>query len=365
MMIGEINLFSFGVSDRAPPCHAMRRDKSFYSFEAQAGRPAIVILAGSLPPAATTGIAASFHEKTDILSALDTDVILIVDGECGVALDYEAAPIVGADVVYCLKDFFARCGFASQRPGLFVIDRNQRVLDLFDPTENSDYIARALACIAKLPREKQRYIALPAPVLSVPNILSPAVCRKLIDHFDNGETLPGGMASVDNSGKAIHKVDLAKKHRRDCLLNPGEPLHDSVVQALVQSCLPEMKKAFQFEAGYTDRILIARYDDAGGYFKRHRDNVAVSVAHRQFAISINLNADEYEGGYLTFPEYNDHTYRPCTGAGIIFSASLLHEAMPVTKGCRYVLLTFFHNAAAQALRVSNAEQAAADEAQAA
>jgi predicted 2-oxoglutarate/Fe(II)-dependent dioxygenase YbiX len=38
------------------------------------------------------------------------------------------------------------------------------------------------------------------------------------------------------------------------------------------------------------------------------------------------------------------------GAGIIFSASLLHEAAPVTKGRRYVLLTFLHNAGGEAQR---------------
>jgi hypothetical protein len=36
----------------------------------------------------------------------------------------------------------------------------------------------------------------------------------------------------------------------------------------------------------------------------------------------------------------------------VFSASLLHEATPVIKGQRYVLLTFFHNAEAQARRLA-------------
>ncbi len=79
---------------------------------------------------------------------------------------------------------------------------------------------------------------------------------------------------------------------------------------------------------HTDRILVARYDDSGGYFRRHRDNIGTSVAFRQFALSVNLNAEAYEGGYLLFPEYNDHRYRPRTGEGMVFSASLLHEGDP-------------------------------------
>ena len=72
-------------------------------------------------------------------------------------------------------------------------------------------------------------------------------------------------------------------------------------RALSRACVPEMKKAFQFDACHTDRVLIARYDDTGGYFRRHRDNSSPAVAFRQFALSVNLNSEEYEGGTLSSP----------------------------------------------------------------
>jgi predicted 2-oxoglutarate/Fe(II)-dependent dioxygenase YbiX len=96
--------------------------------------------------------------------------------------------------------------------------------------------------------------------------------------------------------------------------------------------------------------LDARYDDTGGYFLRHRDNSAPAIAFRQFAVSINLNSGQYDGGHLLFPEYNDYRYRPGLGAALVFSAILLHEATPVLKGARSVLLTFVHNAEAEARR---------------
>ncbi len=71
---------------------------------------------------------------------------------------------------------------------------------------------------------------------------------------------------------------------------------------------------------------------------------------------MNLNTGEYEGGELLFPEYNDHRYCPPAGGGIIFSASLLHEAAPVTSGRRYVLLTFLHGEAAEARRLAQGGQ---------
>jgi predicted 2-oxoglutarate/Fe(II)-dependent dioxygenase YbiX len=64
------------------------------------------------------------------------------------------------------------------------------------------------------------------------------------------------------------------------------------------------------------------------------------VAHRRFAVSINLNTEEFEGGELRFPEFGDQRYRPVTGAAIAFSCSLLHEALHVTGGRRYVLMAF-------------------------
>ncbi len=97
--------------------------------------------------------------------------------------------------------------------------------------------------------------------------------------------------------------------------------------------------------------MIARYDDTGGYFHRHRDNTSPHLAYRQFALSVNLNTGDYEGGALRFPEFNDVAYNPPAGAGIVFSASLLHEASPIIRGSRYVLLTFLHSAAAEARRV--------------
>ena len=134
------------------------------------------------------------------------------------------------------------------------------------------------------------------------------------------------------------------------MISPGDDIHDLLQNVLLARCAPEIAKAFQAKITYTDRILIARYDAPAGWFLRHRDNLGENVAFREFALSLNLNTEEYEGGQLTFPEYNDHLYRPPTGAGVIFSASLLHEAAAVTRGRRYVLLTFLHGDTAEAAR---------------
>jgi len=132
------------------------------------------------------------------------------------------------------------------------------------------------------------------------------------------------------------------------VLGPRDPFLSPVMAGILMRCLPEMRRAFHIDIRHTDRILLARYDESGGYFRRHRDNSAPSVAFRQFALSINLN-DDYEGGHVLFPEYNSRRYRPRAGSGVVFSCSLLHEAAAVTRGRRYCVLTFLHDSAAQAL----------------
>ena len=69
------------------------------------------------------------------------------------------------------------------------------------------------------------------------------------------------------------------------------------------------------EVAYTDRLMLARYDAPHGWFRRHRDNSSANVAFRQFAITVNLNTGDYDGGCLIFPEYNDQSYTRARRSG--------------------------------------------------
>jgi predicted 2-oxoglutarate/Fe(II)-dependent dioxygenase YbiX len=331
----------------APGAHGMTWDTAFYSLEAQAGRPAVIVLLGMLPLADARVLLAALRDRLADLAAHEADVIALVDMRSGHAREYGAPELSGLNVLFCEPDVFTRWGFDDFDPAAVVIDRGLRVAATLDGTDPAVAVATALAALAALPREAARDVILPAPVLHIPGVFTPGFCRELIAHFEASPHQAGGMASIDARGAAIHKVDEAKKHRHDFVLGPRDPYLGGVMNGLIRSVLPEVKKAFHIDARHTDRFLIARYDETGGYFKRHRDNSAPAVSFRQFALSVNLNAD-YEGGHVLFPEYNSHRYRPGAGAGVVFSCSLLHEAAPVTKGRRYVLLTFLHNAEAQA-----------------
>lgn len=115
--------------------------------------------------------------------------------------------------------------------------------------------------------------------------------------------------------------------------------------------MPEIKRAFAFEVTHMETLRIGCYDaDAGGYFRAHRDNTTPYTAHRRFALTLNLNTGDYEGGNLKFPEYGPEHYCPDVGGAVVFSCSLLHEAMDVTEGRRFAMFSFFSGDAEEEMR---------------
>src|SRR5262249_21218913 len=118
--------------------------------------------------------------------------------------------------------------------------------------------------------------------------------------------------------------------------------------------VPEVRKVFQFRVNYIERYIVACYDAGeGGYFRPHRDNTTKGTAHRRFAVTINLNAEDYEGGDLCFPESGRESYGAPRGGAIFFSCSLMHEPLPVTRGRRYAVLPFLYDEAGAKLREAN------------
>ena len=80
------------------------------------------------------------------------------------------------------------------------------------------------------------------------------------------------------------------------------------------------------------------------------NNTTLGTAHRRFAVTINLNSRDYDGGEIWFPEFGPRMYKAPSGAAIVFSCSLLHEVPPVTRGRRYAFLPFLYDASAAEVR---------------
>ncbi len=343
------------AGDRLPPCYGMDSVQTFYSSEEQYGRAAVLILAGAEAVAGLRPAIGAFASRLDLFSGRNADVLLLVDDNPLWLCDGLAG---GVRIVDC-GAFLARCGIGAHDAAVLVIDRNARLASRTDPALAADPVAACLDCLDTLPNEAPRMVCQPAPAIMLPNLLPPAMCKDLIGRFERGPAIDGEIARIDAAGNSCSVVDHDKKCRRDMPIDPHEDLHRVLQTLLLARCAPEIAKAFQVQVTHTDRILVSRYDAGAGWFHRHRDNTADNVAFRQFALSVNLNTGDYQGGFLQFPEYNDHGYEPPAGGGAIFSTAVLHAAAPVTYGHRYVLLTFFHSDAAEIQRqtyLANARQ---------
>ncbi|MBK1662507.1 2OG-Fe(II) oxygenase [Paracraurococcus ruber] len=191
----------------------------------------------------------------------------------------------------------------------------------------------------------------PAPVLLLPRVFEPDFCQRLIALYaEKGGEDSGFM--VEREGRTVGVYDHAFKRRADCQIEDAA-LQAQIRARLARRLVPEIRKAFQFEATRIERYIIACYDAAtGGHFRAHRDNTTPGTAHRRFAVTINLNED-FAGGELWFPEFGPRRYRPPAGGAVVFSCSLLHEATPVTQGTRYAVLPFLYDDAAARLRQAN------------
>ncbi|WP_091739603.1 2OG-Fe(II) oxygenase family protein [Phenylobacterium immobile] len=236
----------------------------------------------------------------------------------------------------------------SEAPASILIDPSLRILAI----DTITHIDQTLARLERLPPVEQHARAvLHAPVLIVPRIFEPELCRRLIGIYDaDGGKESGVMREIDGRTVAV----LSDFKQRSDVTLEDEALRVQLRNRLAQRLLPEIKKAFLHEATRIERYIVACYDsDSGGYFRPHRDNTTPATAHRQFAVSINLNAEEYEGGDLRFPEFGRRTYRPPTGGAVVFSCTLLHEATPVTRGRRYAFLPFLFNEAGEETRQKN------------
>ncbi len=234
-----------------------------------------------------------------------------------------------------------------------VLDPSLRVLADVDFDDPRGHAARLVTFLRALPPpDRHAGVETWAPVLIVPRVFESAFCRHLIGLYEaaGGED-SGFMREVD--GKTVSVIDHAHKRRHDYGI-VDEAVRSAANQRIHRRLVPEIKKAFQFDVTRIERYIVACYDAGeGGYFRPHRDNTTKGTAHRRFAVSINLNAEEFEGGDLRFPEFGPRTYRPPTGGAVVFSCSLLHEATPVTKGTRYVFLPFLYDEAGARLREQN------------
>lgn len=243
--------------------------------------------------------------------------------------------------------------FRVVRNGCFLIGRNLRLTEFLTFAPLDSFPERLMRAVSQIPADPPiAQVGGHAPVLYVQNVFERDLCRKLIAEYEEDGGGPSGVMR-DVNGVTTGFFDDSVKRRRDAPIRNPETLA-WIRRNLVNRLVGEIKKVYNFEASHIERFMVGCYDSGdSGFFSAHRDNGGSGTAHRRFAVSINLNAEEFEGGELWFPEYGPHLYKPATGGAVVFSCSMLHEARKVTAGRRYAFLPFLFDAKAAAIRDAN------------
>lgn len=237
---------------------------------------------------------------------------------------------------------FKSFGASREHPSTVVLRRNYHVAGIFKG-EAEDQVARAVALIQSLEWErKPTLMPVHPPVLLIPEAFSREDCAGLIDIFHKkGQVFFDPQPAMDLNKGADYKMRIPEHMREDRIDHFF--FENSTLEFLrkrLTRITPEIAKAFHYRITKYETLRVACYQGhRGGFSHGHRDNIPPFL-WRRFAMSINLNTEDFEGGELRFPEFGDQRYRPETGTAIVFSSSLLHEAMHVTAGRRFVFLAF-------------------------
>lgn len=302
------------------------------------GRVHVYWLSGSLEASVAERLAAS-------LAALETELHVVAS----------VAPPAPGNAVSWLVDQSSDLGRAVGMTGpcAVVVDAGGRLAALVPEPTADGLVALATKLFdASMPAVVQAQ----APVLLLDKVVEPSLCDKLIDHWRRGDKRMDSVAST----AAASSASADTKRRIDVPVDDAKlfmPLRD----CLVRRVMPAILQVFQTRIVQIEMPRIGCYDaGSGGWFRRHRDNTTRYTAHRQFALSINLNAaEDYDGGEVRFPEFGRQLYRPPAGGAVVFSCGLLHEVVPVTRGRRFGVFTFLHDQSRDAqYRQMNAEQKA-------
>jgi peroxiredoxin len=241
---------------------------------------------------------------------------------------------------------FASFTARRDRPSTVVLRRNHHVADILNG-EPEAQAAAALSLVEGMSWERQT-VSMPIhpPVLLIPEALSRGDCRRLVEIFETRgqafvEPQSDSFVISDFLNGSDFKMRIPEHGREDRIDHFFfEKATLTFLNNRLNRIVPEIAKAFHYRITKWETLRLACYQGhRGGYTHGHRDNNPPTL-YRRFAMSINLNTEDFTGGELRFPEFGDQRYRPESGTAIVFSSSLLHEALHVTAGRRFVFLAF-------------------------
>jgi predicted 2-oxoglutarate/Fe(II)-dependent dioxygenase YbiX len=341
----------FTIGESVPPVIARTAGAPRFTLDEGAGRWVMVLVPGPGVAAGAVGCLDAMIAPHAACLHPDRALLVVIATDPGDPAARRLAAGAGRHLLWddhgtVLGALRAIRPDGTVRHGWLLLDPSRRVFGFWPLEQGAD----AMATLAALPPpEAHAGVPLTAPVLIVPRVFEPAFCRRLI-----GLCRTRGTDDVADDDAAPHR------RRRRTLPLEAQELQVQIRGRISMRLLPEIRRAFAFDASRMERYLVACYDAQGrGFYGPHRDNDEAGTAHRAFAVTINLNGGEYDGGDLCFPEYGPQTYRAPLGGALVHSCSLLHEVRPMKRGRRYACVLFVFDEEGERMRTASRKLTAA------
>ena len=173
------------------------------------------------------------------------------------------------------------------------------------------------------------------------NVVTHALCDAILEEFSNEEEWEKtvvGAGRVDKTIRTAETIIISYPHIIEKNKKIRQKL-DKYVFASAGLVIKKYNEKFPFcmieeDSGYE----LLRYKE-GQFYTEHTDSF--KARPREVSCSFALN-DDYEGGEWGFFD-REMVIKAPKGSAILFPSNFMypHEIMPVTKGTRYSLITWF------------------------
>jgi predicted 2-oxoglutarate/Fe(II)-dependent dioxygenase YbiX len=172
------------------------------------------------------------------------------------------------------------------------------------------------------------------------NAIPKELCAKVLDEYKNDNnwvntTVASGMNRDTRRCDAINMSDpIIIEQRKEI-----RSLIDSDLYKCAAYCIQEYRNKFPHMAATGDSGYTLLQYQEGEFYKEHTDHFLQQP--RSVSCSFALN-DDYEGGEWGFWG-REKVFKVPKGSAVMFPSNFMypHEIMPVTKGVRYSIITWF------------------------
>jgi len=178
-------------------------------------------------------------------------------------------------------------------------------------------------------------------IVVIKNALTYPLCDAILDEFKNSDEWVDtvvGSGKLDKSIRNCQTIVISYPH----IINKNKKVRfkiDKYIFASAAKCIQEYNLKFshcniQEDSGYE----LLKYPE-GCFYVEHTDSI--KARPRAVSCSFIIN-DDFEGGEFAF--FNKELkYKLEKGDVLMFPSNFMypHEVMPVTKGTRYSIITWF------------------------